>query len=105
MKYTEIKIIDAKILKPYLIEVRFNDNSSKQINLEPVLHGNLYSPLRKPELFKEMKLNQEIQTIEWPNGADFHPETLYNWNDYKDEMKEKAERWGQRTREFQKNEN
>lgn len=93
MKYTEIKIHKVKVLKPYSVEVSFNDGKVKKINLEPVLHGSVFGPLRNPELFREVKINKEVHTIEWPNGADFHPETLYNWDDYKDEMAKKAEKW------------
>ncbi|HET7360575.1 MAG TPA: DUF2442 domain-containing protein, partial [Salinimicrobium sp.] len=59
----------------------------------PVLYGNLFSPLRNPELFKRVRLNEEAATIEWPNGADFDPETLYNWELYKDELAERAKKW------------
>ncbi|MFN2262054.1 MAG: DUF2442 domain-containing protein [Psychroflexus sp.] len=93
MKYTEIKITKAEALTPYQIKVTFNDNTIKTIDLEPILYGAYFESLRNPELFKRIRVNQEIQTIEWPNGADFHPETLYNWENYKDELIEKAKSW------------
>jgi len=93
MKYTDIKIIKAEVLKPYQIKLTFNDKKVKTIDLEPVLYGAYFEPLRNPELFKKLRVNQEIQTIEWPNGADFHPETLYNWENYRDELIEKAQSW------------
>jgi len=93
MTYTDIKIKNAEALNPYQIRVVFNDNLVKIIDLEPVLYGAYFEPLRNPELFKKIRVNPEIQTIEWPNGADFHPETLYNWENYKDELIKKAKSW------------
>ena len=93
MKHADIKIIKAEAIKPYLIKVTFDDNKIKTIDLEPLLYGAYFEPLRNPELFKKVRVNQEIQTVEWPNGADFHPETLYNWENYKDELIEKAKSW------------
>lgn len=93
MEYVKIKIIKAKALNPYLIEVMFNDGKTKIIDLGPVLFGSLFGPLRNPDLFKQVRVNKEIMTIEWPNGADFHPETLYNWDNYKEELEQQAKSW------------
>ena len=93
MKYTDIKIVKAKAVKPYLLKVEFNDGKVKEIDLEPILYGSLYEPLRNPELFNQVRVNKEIHTIEWPNGADFHPETLYEWDEYKEELSRRAKRW------------
>ena len=95
MLYTDIKVIKVEALDPYVVKVTFNDNKIKTINLEPLLYGAYFEPLRNPELFRKVRVNKEIQTIEWPNGADFHPETLYNWKKYKDELTEKAKSWDQ----------
>ncbi len=95
MIYTDIKIIKAKTLEPYKIELEFNDGKIQIVDLEGILYGNVYGPLRNPELFNELRVNTEISTIEWPNGADFHPETLYNWDKHKEALSEKAKKWQQ----------
>jgi len=63
VKYTEIKILKAIVIKPYLIWVEFNDGKIKEIDLEPIMHGSLFGQLKNLELFKEMRLNSEIHTI------------------------------------------
>ena len=93
MDCTDIKIIQVIVKELYKIEVEFNDKHKKTIDLEPVLFGSLYGQLRNPELFKKVKINSEVATVEWPNGGDFHPETLYNWSIYKYDLAEKAKKW------------
>ena len=39
--------------------------------------GWSFEPLRDPDYFKQVRLNPDIGTIVWPNGADFSPEFLY----------------------------
>jgi hypothetical protein len=95
MIYTDIKIVRAKTIEPYKIELEFNDGKIQIVDLEGVLYGTIYGPLRNPDLFKELRLNTEIATIEWPNGADFHPETLYNWEKHKEVLFNKAKKWQQ----------
>ncbi len=95
MDYTDIKIKAVSVLNRYVLELSFNDGSVKTVDLEAVLHGSLFGPLQNPELFRQVRLNAEIETIEWPNGADFHPETLYRWELYKDELAAIAAKWQQ----------
>ena len=54
MEYTDIKVIKAEVLKPYRIKVTFNDDKVNTINLEPMLYGAYFEPLRNPELFKKL---------------------------------------------------
>jgi hypothetical protein len=64
--------------------VHFNDGTVKEINLEPVLYGGLYKPLRKHDLFSQVTVDDEVGTVVWPNGADFEPDLLYAWDEYVD---------------------
>jgi hypothetical protein len=68
----------------FLLLVHFDDGTVKNINLEPVLYGELYGPLRKRELFDKVTVDDEVGTLVWPNGADFDPDMLYLWDDYVD---------------------
>src|SRR5439155_20151456 len=57
----------------------FDDHTEQTINFEPVLGGELLRPLRNLDLFNQVKLDQEVHTLVWPNGADFDPATLHDW--------------------------
>ena len=73
-----IRIISADYLEDYKIKLKFNDGLEKRIDLEKELYGEIFEPLKNMDYFKNFSLNHF--TIEWPNGADFAPEFLYNYN-------------------------
>jgi hypothetical protein len=39
----------------------------------------VFAPLENPDYFAQVRLDPEIHTIAWPNGADIAPETLHQW--------------------------
>ncbi len=45
--------------------------------VESELWGQVFEPLRDPARFREFRIDEGHQTIEWPNGADLAPEFLY----------------------------
>ncbi len=67
----------AEYINGYCIRVSFADGKSSQIDLEDELWGEIFEPLRDPEYFKQFFVNAELNTIQWPNGADLAPEFLY----------------------------
>jgi len=71
------RIVEAKYMSDYTIFLRFSDGTEGEINFERELTGEIFEPLRDIEYFKKFVLNHEINTIVWPNGADFSPEFLY----------------------------
>lgn len=64
-------------LPGYCLRAEFSDGVVKEIDLAGELHGEVFEPLRHPEFFRRGSVNPETGTVEWPNGADFAPEFLY----------------------------
>ena len=89
------QVTDFEQSGDYMLLVRFDDGSEQVIDFEPVLHGEMWGPLRDPAFFAQVSIDPVAHTLTWPNGADFDPETLRNWPDYRDELVERARSWTQ----------
>ena len=82
-----------RITALYTLWVRFDDQTEQLIDFGPVLAGELFGPLREPSLFNQVRLDPEVHTLVWPNGADFDPETLHDWPRYASALAARARRW------------
>ena len=78
----QYKIISFKIKSPYTLELIFNDGAIKEINFEKILSGEMFSPLKDQKLFNQVSIDPEVHTIVWPNGADFDPAILHDWDEF-----------------------
>ena len=87
------KVIDYKVIDRYTIWVKFDDESDQIINFAPVLYGAMWGPLRDVALFNQVAIDPIARTLSWPNGADFDPETLYNWPEYVEALATRAQAW------------
>ncbi len=83
-----------EIVAPYTLRVRFDDGTAQIINFRPVLAGELYGPLAELALFNQVRLDPEVQTLVWPNGADFDPAILHDWPKHVAAFTTLARQWG-----------
>ncbi len=90
-----LHVIDAKYLGGYKVEVSFNDGRKGIVDLSDVLEGPVFQPLKEKSIFAQLKLDKELDTISWPNGADIAPEYLY-FQAFKDdpELQKQFKKWG-----------
>jgi hypothetical protein len=93
MQHPIYRIIAVECLPPYSLRLRFNDGLSRIIDFEGILEGELYGPLRAPEMFAQVALDPEIHTVVWPCGADFDPATLHDWPEHEAAFRAMAKRW------------
>ena len=68
---------DAKYLSEYKLLLTFEDGSLRQVDLAPHLDGEVFEPLRDLSNFKSVRVNSELDTIVWNNGADMSRDFLY----------------------------
>ena len=74
------EIVDIELFK---IILRFNTGEIRQVNLADKLNEWATSPqskfaeLKNYEVFKQVKLDREAETLVWANGIDLCPDVLY----------------------------
>ncbi len=76
-KHRESIVTEVSATAPYVLEVTFADGSQRRVDVEPLLFGEMFEPLRDPSLFAKASVDTELGTVVWPNGADLSPEFLH----------------------------
>ena len=93
MTHEIYRVSSFQKVAPFTLRVQFDDGTSQVIDFQPVLKGELYGPLKEPTLFDQVRIDPEVHTLVWPNGADFDPAILHNWSDAGPALKDLAEQW------------
>ena len=79
--FEEIPLLDIKkvrVLEDYCLEITFEDSVVGIVNIsESVTFDGVFEPLKDENYFRQVKVNPDTGTIEWPNGADLDPVVLY----------------------------
>ena len=86
-------VTEFEIVGSYTLRVRFDDGTEQVINFEPVLYGELFGPLRELDVFHQVRLDPDVRTLVWPNGADFDPWVLHDWPQRVEKLAARAQTW------------
>ncbi len=73
-----LRIIEMKCIGGYSLEVTFSDGVQKCVDLEALLTGPVFEPLKDPDYFGRVALDPVSGTVVWPNGIDLAPEAIYD---------------------------
>lgn len=71
------RVAEVKSLPNFRLWVRFLDGTSGTVDLSHELWGPMFEPLANPKVFDQARVDPELETVVWPNGADLAPEYLY----------------------------
>lgn len=71
---TMLHIKSVKYLSGFRLWVAFDDGTEGQVDLQEHLRGPIFEPLQDERYFARVSIDPELETIVWPNGADFAPE-------------------------------
>ena len=71
------RLREATYQGEYRIWLKFEDAVEGEVDLENELWGEVFEVLKDKTRFAELSLDGELETVVWPNGADFAPEFLY----------------------------
>ena len=74
-----VKAKTVQPLEPFIVEITFDTDEKRTIDLESYLTGPVFEPVRAdPEVFKSVRLERGVLT--WGEGeqlADIDPDVLY----------------------------
>ena len=93
MRHAVHRVTGVRIAGEYELEVAFADGTQQRIDFRSVLVGEIYGPLQDRSLFEQVKVDREVHTLVWPNGADFDPATLHDWPIYEEALRKRAAQW------------
>ncbi len=78
-------VAEASYVDGYKLKIRFENNEVRVVDLMSHLDGPIFEPLHDLNFFKHFEVNHDIDTVVWPNGADFSPDFLYEIGERIDE--------------------
>lgn len=66
-----------EVLGHYWLRLTFSDGSARDVDLTGELHGPVFEPLADPAYFAQVRVDDQLGTVVWPNGADLDPLVLH----------------------------
>jgi hypothetical protein len=72
-----VRVTSVEVLCHYRLRLGFSDGSSRDVDLTGELHGPVFEPLADPSFFAQVRVDDELGTVVWPNGADLDPLVLH----------------------------
>ena len=72
-----LRIKTVEIVEGFTARLGLTDGTSKVVDLAPYLYGPIFEPIRRdPALFRQVRVDEALGTVVWPNGADIDPDVL-----------------------------
>jgi hypothetical protein len=74
-----VHVTAVEVVGDHCLRLTFEDGAEGEVDLSTWNWRGVFDPLADPEYFRQVRLDEELGTIVWPNGADMAPETLHAW--------------------------
>lgn len=72
-----LRVLSVKPTEEGTLIMEWSDGSVRVFNPMPRLRGDFMGRLKDPEYFKQVRITEFGDAVEWPEGQDFAPESLY----------------------------
>lgn len=72
-----VAVVEARHVREHVLWLRFSDGLAGEVDLAGRLRGPVFEALENVAFFAQVRVDPELQTIAWPNGADLAPEYLH----------------------------
>lgn len=71
-------VTGVTVLDHYWLRLTFDDGLTGDVDVSYLaIRGGVFAALHDPEYFAMARVDSELGTVVWPNGADLAPEVLY----------------------------
>jgi uncharacterized protein DUF2442 len=74
-----VHVTAVEVVGDHQLRLAFEDGTQGEIDLSTWDWRGVFEPLKDPDYFASVVVDEELGTIVWPNGADLAPETLHAW--------------------------
>ena len=71
------KVASATALEPYVVRVVFSDGEIRDVDIEPLLDGPVFMPLRDRYVFEQVRVDGQTHAVTWPGGVDLDSDVIY----------------------------
>ncbi|MDX2180713.1 MAG: DUF2442 domain-containing protein [Bryobacteraceae bacterium] len=73
-----LNVVYACALPEHRVLLRFEDGLEGVVDLGTLNFSGVFAPLANPTYFAKLRVDPDLGTIAWPNGADLDPDVLYS---------------------------
>jgi Protein of unknown function (DUF2442) len=71
-------VVEVRAVGDHRLRLSFEDGAEGEIDVATIVSfEGVFAPLRDPKAFAAGKVDRELGTVRWPNGADLDPDVLY----------------------------
>ncbi len=72
-------IVDVVVVKDYVLRLTFENGQEGEVDVAQIIpFEGIFAELKDPNTFASVKIDDELGTIVWNNGADLSPSFLYS---------------------------
>ena len=77
MRCSNVDIVEVKVLTDYKLFLKFDDGVCGEVDIAKLIpFEGVFAPLKDKTFFARVRVNHDIGTICWDNGADLSPAFL-----------------------------
>ena len=71
-------VVNVECKKDFMLQLTFDDGKSGILDCNAfIAKGGVFSKLKDPSVFSQVKINKELGVVTWNNEIDIAPETAY----------------------------
>ena len=70
-------VVSVVALEPYVIRVVFSDGEVRDVDIEPLLEGAVFRPLRDRDEFVQVRVDEQSGAVVWASGADLDTDVIH----------------------------